>query len=181
MHLLNYGESPLIVAVASAVKPELSALKAGERWGHDLLLDTLAGNDQPMVEILAKTIYAAGVPFDAVVSEPSSITPVPTIAGAFAFKNGPVTFARFGTSINGQFGMGLDPIVMTSDIYASERRAADGVSQRGALHSQGRRDRDHCEWSRRLLAPDERAAHRRAEGRPGAGRRPASNAQHDTE
>lgn len=117
MHLLNYGESPLIVAIASAVKPELSAFTAGGRWGHDLLLDTLAGSEQQMVEILAKTIYATGVPFDAVVSEPSSITPVPTMAGAFAFQNGPITFARFGTSINGQFGVGLDPVVMTADIY----------------------------------------------------------------
>ena len=117
MHLLNYGESPLIVAIASAVKPELSAFKAGGRWGHDLLLDTLASSEQQLVEILAKTIYAAGVSFDAVVSEPSTITPVPTIAGAFAFQNGPITFARFGTSINGQLGMELDPVVMTADIY----------------------------------------------------------------
>ncbi|WP_373063231.1 hypothetical protein, partial [Gemmatimonas sp.] len=52
LHLLSYGESPLIVAFASSVKPELAAFKAGARWGQDLLMDTLAGNDQQMVEIL---------------------------------------------------------------------------------------------------------------------------------
>ncbi len=117
MHLLNYGESPLIVAFASAVKPELSAFTAGERWGHDLLLDTLAGSEQQMVEILAKTIYAAGVPFDAVVSAPSALTPVPTIADAFSFTHGPITFARFATSITGRIEASLDPVIMTADVY----------------------------------------------------------------
>ncbi|WP_373060334.1 hypothetical protein, partial [Gemmatimonas sp.] len=78
---------PLIVAFASSVKPELAAFKAGARWGQDLLMDTLAGNDQQMVEILAKTIYATGVPFDAVISTPSTIPPARAVAGAFGFRD----------------------------------------------------------------------------------------------
>lgn len=117
LHLLNYGASPLIVAFASSVKPEMGAFNAGTTWGHDLLMDTLAGTDQQMVEILAKTIYAAGVPFDAVISAPSTIAPVPTVVGAFAFRNGPVTVTRFGQSINGRLESTLDPIIMTADNY----------------------------------------------------------------
>lgn len=118
LHLLNYGESPLIVAIASNVKPELAAFKAGGGWGHDLLMDTLAGSEQQLIEILAKTIYETGVPFDAVVSQPSTISPVPVISGAFAFGNGPVTVARYTTSINGGLSLAmLDPIIMTADVY----------------------------------------------------------------
>lgn len=118
VHLLNYGESPLIVAIASNVKPELAAFKAGGGWGHDLLMDTLAGSEQQLIEILAKTIYETGVPFDAVVSQPSTISPVPVISGAFAFGNGPVTVARYTTSINGGLSLAmLDPIIMTADFY----------------------------------------------------------------
>uniref|UniRef100_UPI003566E822 hypothetical protein n=1 Tax=Gemmatimonas sp. TaxID=1962908 RepID=UPI003566E822 len=133
LHLLSYGESPLIVAFASSVKPELAAFKAGARWGQDLLMDTLAGNDQQMVEILAKTIYAAGVPFDAVVSAPSTITPLARVIGAvgfdnqqlmpsrfvgpFAFNNQPVTVRRFGQSIGGPIIEMVDPVIMTADFY----------------------------------------------------------------
>ncbi|MDQ8162299.1 MAG: hypothetical protein P3C10_06905 [Gemmatimonadota bacterium] len=118
LHLLNYGESPLIVAIASNVKPELAAFKAGGRWGHDLLMDTLAGSEQQLIEILAKTIYETGVPFDAVISQPSTISPVPVISGAFAFGNGPVTVARYTTSLNGGLSLTmLDPIVMTANVY----------------------------------------------------------------
>ena len=118
VHLLNYGESPLIVAIASNVKPELAAFKAGGGWGHDLLMDTLAGSEQQLIEILAKTIYETGVPFDAVVSQPSTISPVPVISGAFAFGNGPVTVTRYTTSINGGLSLAmLDPIIMTADFY----------------------------------------------------------------
>jgi hypothetical protein len=118
MHLLNYGDSPLIVAIASSVKPELAAFKVGGSWGHDLLMDTLATSEQQMVEILAKTIYAAGVPFDAVISKPSEISPVPVVSGAFAFGNGPVTVSRYTTSIDGGLALGtLDPIIMTADVF----------------------------------------------------------------
>ncbi|WP_310571352.1 hypothetical protein [Gemmatimonas sp.] len=118
LHLLNYGESPLIVAIASSVKPELAAFRAGGSWGHDLLMDTLATSEQQMVEILAKTIYAAGVPFDAVISQPSEISPVPVVSGAFAFGNGPVVVSRYTTSINGGLELStLDPVVRTADVY----------------------------------------------------------------
>lgn len=118
LHLLNYGESPLIVAIASNVKPELAAFRAGGSWGHDLLMDTLAGSEQQLIEILAKTIYEPGVPFDAVISQPSTISPVPVISGAFAFGNGPVTVARYTTSINGGLSLAmLDPIIMTANVY----------------------------------------------------------------
>jgi len=118
LHLLNYGESPLIVAIASNVKPELAAFTAGGRWGHDLLMDTVAGSEQQLIEILAKTIYESGVPFDAVISQPSTISPVPVISGAFAFGNGPVTVARYTTSINGGLSLSMtDPIIMTADVY----------------------------------------------------------------
>ena len=118
VHLLNYGESPLIVAIASNVKPELAAFKTSGNWGHDLLMDTVAGSEQQLIEILAKTIYETGVPFDAVISQPSTISPVPVISGAFAFGNGPVTVARYTTSINGGLSLTMtDPIIMTADVY----------------------------------------------------------------
>lgn len=127
LHLLNYGESPLIVAIASNVKPELAAFKAGGRWGHDLLMDTLAGSEQQLIEILAKTIYETGVPFDAVISQPSTISPVPVISGAFAFGNGPVTVARYTTSLTGGLSLAmLDPIVMTANVYQKTGMIPEG-------------------------------------------------------
>lgn len=127
LHLPNYGESPLIVAIASNVKPELAAFKAGGRWGHDLLMDTLAGSEQQLIEILAKTIYETGVPFDAVISQPSTISPVPVISGAFAFGNGPVTVARYTTSLTGGLSLAmLDPIVMTANVYQKTGMIPEG-------------------------------------------------------
>ena len=118
LHLLNYGESPQIVAIASNVKPELAAFKAGGSWGRDLLMDTVAVSEQQLIEILAKTIFENGVLFDAVVSQPSTISPVPVISGAFAFGNGPVTVARYTTSVNGGLSLAMvDPILMTADVY----------------------------------------------------------------
>ncbi len=118
LHLLNYGESPLIVAIASTVKPELAAFKAGGSWGHDLLMDTVAVSEQQLIEILAKTMYETGVPFDAVISQPSTISPLPVISGAFAFGNGPVSVARYTTSLNGGLSLAMvDPIIMTADVY----------------------------------------------------------------
>ena len=74
--------------------------------------------DDLLIEILAKTIYETGVPFDAVISQPSTISPVPVISGAFAFGNGPVTVARYTTSINGGLSLAMtDPIIMTADVY----------------------------------------------------------------
>lgn len=117
LHLLNYGGSPLIVAFASNVKPELGAFKASGGWGHDLLMDTLAVTEQQMVEILAKTLYSAGVPFEAVISQPSEISPVPVVSGAFAFGAGPVIVSRFTTGNNSGLHFPLDPITRTADVY----------------------------------------------------------------
>jgi len=117
LHLLSYGESPLIVAFASTVKPELSAFQAGGRWGRDLLMDTLAGNDQQMVEILAKTIYAAGVPFDAVVSAPSTIPSARTVAGGFDFRDTPIEVTAFGQRVGAPILEKVDPEIMTADVY----------------------------------------------------------------
>lgn len=138
LHLLNYGESPLIVAIASNVKPELASFKDGGRWGHDLLMDTLAVSEQQMVEILAKTIYPAGVPFDAVISQPSEISPVPVISGAFAFGNAPVVVSRYTTSINGGLALSsLDPIIMTADVYQKTGMIPTGYLNGGPFTLKG--------------------------------------------
>ena len=127
LHLLNYGESPLIVAFASTVKPELAAFKDGARWGRDLLMDTLAGTDQQMVEILANTIYATGVPFDAVISAPSTIPPARTVVGAFGFRDEPLAVTPFGRIIGGPLREQVDPEIMTADVYQQSGMLANGA------------------------------------------------------
>lgn len=120
LHLLNYGATPLIVAFASSVPPELSGFATGNTWGRDLLVDTLVATEQQLVELLAKTIYPAGVAFDALISEPSAMTAVPVVGGGFAlgFGNEPISAARYTREIGMPAGLRwIDPIVKTSEVY----------------------------------------------------------------
>lgn len=128
IHLLTVGESPVIVAFASAVRPELSAFNAGGRWGRDLLMDTVAGSEQQMVEILAKTIYATGVKFDAVVREPGATSAVPAVLG---MRDGdePGTSTRFGQNTGGPVPAEFDPMIRSAEFYQRS-----GMIPMGALN-----------------------------------------------
>ena len=120
LHLLNYGATPVIVAFASSVPPELSGFAKGNRWGRDLLVDTVVGDEQQLVELLAKTLYPAGGAFDALISEPGSMAALPMPGGTFAFGfgNEPISAVRYTRGLASQGGMGwLDPIVKTSEVY----------------------------------------------------------------
>jgi hypothetical protein len=115
LHLLHYGSSPMVVAFASREKPDLAAFQAGSRWGRDLLIDALAQTDRQVVEILANTLFARGVPFNALVSAPDNVA----ARGADAdspFGEEPLTMLQFEQG-NGGLVERLDPVIMTADFY----------------------------------------------------------------
>ena len=118
LHLVNWGEAPVVVAFASTVRPDLSAFMGGRnQWGRDLLLDTAATSQQALVEILGKSIFGANVPYDAVVSSASSPTPLSRYADVWSFDNDCLGQTARWTRFAGSAGYGLyswmdiDPIV----------------------------------------------------------------------
>ncbi|MFN9097278.1 MAG: hypothetical protein ACK5X2_00700, partial [Gemmatimonadaceae bacterium] len=118
LHLINYGEAPVIVGFASAIKPDLSQFAYGKRWGRDLLMDTLAVDQQDMVNILGKTIFGPDAEYDVVVSAAADPTPVTRAANAWAFDDACAGFSARWTRRNGFDGLGfysdandVDPLV----------------------------------------------------------------------
>jgi len=115
LHLLHYGSSPMVIAFASREKPDLAAFQAGSRWGRDLLIDTLAQSDRQVVEILANTLFARGVPFNALVSAPDNFATSEVDADSLLGK-GPITVSQFERG-NGSLVDRLDPVIKTADVY----------------------------------------------------------------
>ncbi len=116
LHLLHYGSSPMVVAFASREKPDLASFQAGSRWGRDLLIDTLAQSDRQVVEILANTLFARGVPFNAMVSAPNNFATGEAGADSPLGK-GPITVSQFERSNGTLVDKWLDPVIMTADLY----------------------------------------------------------------
>lgn len=118
LHLVNYGEAPVVVGYASAVKPDLSQFADGKRWGSDLLMDTLAVDQQDMVNILGKTIFGPDAQYDVVVSSTSDPVPLTRSADAWAFHDECLGFSQRWTRRYGVDGLGfyrdwsdIDPLV----------------------------------------------------------------------
>lgn len=118
LHLVNWGEAPVIVAFASTVRPDLSAYVGGRnQWGRDLLLDTAATTQQELVDVLGKSIFGRDAQYDVVVSTASTPTPLSRYADVWAFDNSCLGEASRWTRFSGYAGYGLygwmdlDPIV----------------------------------------------------------------------
>lgn len=67
LHLVNYGQEPVLVVFSSAQPPDLSAFAEGNQWGRDLLIDTLIYNQQEMVDLLGKTLFGVDGEYEVVV------------------------------------------------------------------------------------------------------------------
>lgn len=108
LHLVNWGESPVVVAFASTVAPDLTVFDGGgNRWGRDLLLDTLAVDQQELIDILGKTIFGRDAQYDVVVSSASVPSPVTRTANLWAFDNSCLGFTSRWTRRDGLDGLGL--------------------------------------------------------------------------
>jgi hypothetical protein len=118
LHLVNYGEAPVVVGFASSIKPDLSQFVDGKRWGSDLLMDTLAVDQQDMVDILGKTIFGGDAEYDVVISAAADPMPVTRQASAWAFNDECLGYSTRWTRRFGVDGLGffrafddIDPLV----------------------------------------------------------------------
>jgi hypothetical protein len=107
LHLVNYGEAPVVVAFASPTKPDLSSFADRQAWGRDLLLDTAASSQKEMVDILGKTIFGNDVPYDVVVSSTSNPAPMSRYADVWAFNDECSGFTGRWSRRDGRNGFGL--------------------------------------------------------------------------
>ncbi len=77
LHLVDYGEAPIVVALASTSRPNLEAFMDRGGWGSDLLVsDSTVVDVQGLVKALAQAAYPAGSAYTAEVQTPSN--PIPT-------------------------------------------------------------------------------------------------------
>jgi len=87
LHLVNYGEAPVVVVFASNQPPDLSVFADGARWGHDLLLGNTVSNQQAMVELLGTTIFGYATPYTAEVRSTAEPMPLTRTASVWSFDN----------------------------------------------------------------------------------------------
>lgn len=88
LHLVNYGEAPLVVAFASRSRPDLHQFRFGPDWADDLLLDTLVTSQEEMVEVIGKTIFGQDAEFSVAVATAPNPTPLSRYAESWYFDNG---------------------------------------------------------------------------------------------
>lgn len=138
LHLVNYGQEPVLVVFSSTQPPDLSAFAAGKRWGRDLMIDTLINDQREMVDLLGKTLYGEDGQYQVVVRgtrEPAPRTPRAT---RWAFANGCTDAATSWVRRTGPDGLGLygswedvDPLVRNlagqSTAAGQELRQANGA------------------------------------------------------
>ena len=113
LHLVNWGEAPLVVAFASTSKPDLSPFAAGRGWSGSLVLDTLLRDEQAFVDLLGSTIFGPTATFDALLAPASVASPLSTYADIWSFDDECVGWSGRWTRGVGLAGFGLyawDPI-----------------------------------------------------------------------
>ena len=87
LHLVNFGEAPVVVVFASAVAPDLSAFIDGGRWGHDLLLGNAVADQLGMVELLGTTVFGYTTPYSVEVRSTAEPAPAAPRATSWSFDN----------------------------------------------------------------------------------------------
>ena len=113
LHLVNWGESPLVVAFASTAKPNLAPFATGRGWSGSLVLDTLLRDEQAFVDLLGSTIFGPTATFDALLAPASVASPLSTYADIWSFDDECVGWSGRWTRGTGLAGYGLyawDPI-----------------------------------------------------------------------
>ncbi len=94
-HLADFGAAPLVIAFASNVKPNLTALADGRRWSNALFVaDSAAPNTRELVNALAKEIYGLNVPFSVSVSPTTQPFPSSVLAARAFEPSGGVSAAQ---------------------------------------------------------------------------------------
>ncbi|BAH39193.1 hypothetical protein GAU_2151 [Gemmatimonas aurantiaca T-27] len=88
LHLVNYGEAPLVVAFASRSKPDLEQFRFGPEWADDMLLDTLVTSQEEMLQVLGKTVFGQEAEFSVAVATAPNPTPLSRFAESWYFDNG---------------------------------------------------------------------------------------------
>lgn len=87
LHLVNFGEAPLVVAFASTVKPDLDQFQFGPEWADDLLLDTLVSSQEELLEVLGRTVFGPDAEFSVAVATAPNPTPLSRYAESWYFDN----------------------------------------------------------------------------------------------
>ena len=113
LHLVNWGEAPLVVAFASLAKPNLAPFGSGRGWSESLVLDTLLRDEQAFVDLLGSTIFGPTATFDALLAPASVASPLSSFADIWSFDDECVGWSGRWTRGTGLAGYGLyawDPI-----------------------------------------------------------------------
>jgi hypothetical protein len=138
LHLVNYGQEPVLVVFSSTQPPDLSAFAAGKRWGRDLMIDTLINDQREMVDLLGKTLYGEDGQYQVVVRGTREPAPRSPRATRWAFADGCTDAATSWVRRSGPDGLGLygswedvDPLVRNlagqSTAAGQELRQANGA------------------------------------------------------
>lgn len=85
LHLVNYGEAPVVVVFTSSQRPDLSAFADGARWAPDVLLGNAVMSQEEMVELLGNTIFGYSATYSAAVSSAAEPKPVTRTASSWVF------------------------------------------------------------------------------------------------
>jgi len=118
LHLVNYGEEPVLVVFSSTRPPDMSAFAEGARWGRELMIDTLIHDQQDMVDLLGKTLYGDEGQYRVVVRGTREPAPRSKRARQWAFAGGCTDASTSWVRRVGPDGLGLygswedvDPLV----------------------------------------------------------------------
>ncbi len=88
LHLVDYGEAPLVVGFASKTKPNLDPFADLSGWGPDLLVTDSSATDAPsLIRSLAQAMYPTGTLYDAVVQGAASPIPISYRATMWQFED----------------------------------------------------------------------------------------------
>jgi len=88
LHLVNYGEAPVVVVFASSQRPDLSAFADGARWAPDVMLGNAVMSQEEMVELLGSTIFGYSAEYSVAVSNAAEPKPITRTASNWVFGVG---------------------------------------------------------------------------------------------
>jgi hypothetical protein len=93
LHLMHQAETPVVVAFASSMKPDLSRFAQGKRWGTDLQIDSAAVDPRDMVDLLGMLLFGRSGAYDVVVRPAGDmIVPPGGIVAGRTYAADPFTF-----------------------------------------------------------------------------------------
>lgn len=85
LHLVNFGEAPVVVVFASSQRPDLSAFADGARWAPDVMLGNAVMSQEDMVELIGNTIFGYSASYSVTVSNAAEPKPTTRTASSWVF------------------------------------------------------------------------------------------------